>query len=311
MRPFPWKIGYRLTQKVSVIERGLKKPEWREEYTCHALLLLNSMPSESTWSREIVDYVGSESFFKDLRQRQWIPRWELQEAHEGHLASRRTSFGGLSELEFSSDLHNSAAWIVGDDDWEPVPYDRLYWPTILPSLPDGPIVVGQAWQGSLELSYEVLDARIDPETLLLLERLMEQDASEAVETSGATEEIPTVEEEEDLDGVCEFGLDYTARVVDMAVADPVIEISLLEEEALFEGDYGLIAMYPAGTWKVVLSTMDAAPVLLEGWCHLKVRSASQEGAPAVESLDLLDCRTEFKIQREPLGFDASRVYGAA
>jgi len=311
MRPLPWKIGYRLTQKVSISERGLKKAERREEYTCHALLLLDSMPSEPTWSREIVEYVGIESFFKDLGQRQRVPRWELQEAHEGHLASRRTSFGELSELELSSDLHNTVAWSVGDDDWETVPYDRLYWPTILPSLPDGPIVVGQAWQGSLEISYEVLDARIDPETLLLLERLMEQDAAEAVEASRVDEEIPTLEEEEDLDGVCEFGLDYTARVVGLVDGDPEIEISLIEEEALFEGDYGLLAMHPAGAWKVVLSRIDAAPVLMEGWCHFRVRPASQEGASAVESFDLLDCRTEFKIQREAMSFDASRVYGAA
>ncbi len=255
--------SYYLSQKVEIMERETPEAsEIREAYSRAGIVLLICRVENGIWTRKLQEYIPTSQFLIEAFDKPSIPRDDLLEQHKKWLTSRRLHFGLQTSMIVTSDLLNKTNGIPAVDHHAPLPYETLYLPTLIPSLPEREIKPGLEWKGSLPVGF----------------------------------------------GLAEFRAAYTAKLKRVVKDNPEIEVTFDGPPPPVHSRGITLAFQLAGTWTVVISSMDGAPVSAKGQMHFKARGQQEEKGEMVLQGEVLDCSVHFELNRIPISFDEKNVY---
>lgn len=154
-------IAYYLNQQVEMMERETPEaPEMKDAYTRAGVALLVCRVENGIWVRKLQEYIPAVQFPTETFNHPAVPRDDLLELHKKGLTSRKSHFGLQTAMIITSDLQNITNGIPAVDHHAPIPYEALYLPTLIPSLPGVHLKSGLEWKGSLPVGYGLAEFRV-------------------------------------------------------------------------------------------------------------------------------------------------------
>ncbi len=245
----------------------------KEAYHQRGLLLLSAETEEGRFRRTIEEYLLPEEALSAIQGQAAVELEQLVLFHEKVVADRQVELHVSGGLEIESDLANRNVAIPGDI--EVTPYD----------LSDEPIPVP---------AFILYWPTVTPV-------LSEGEVKPGEGWAGrVTVQI----------GAAYFPLSYFVKLVEYVDNDPLMQISLTEQEQVaMAGDIAL-HLKPRGTWRVRISHEDGLWREGKGQIAFSIRGKYRQDEQEID-VEVLKWVNKFTVERIPVAFDDNKIYPIA
>lgn len=270
-------IAFSLEQDLTVAEQETIDDDLIEEaYRQRGILLLKANVEDGLFQRTIEEFLLADEVLNAVQGQEAVDFEQLDIFHGEATAERQVVFPFIGGLEIESDLANS------DVAMPPAPSVTPY------EFPDDPVPIP-----AFALHWPTVTPVLSQEEIKL---------GEAWQGSILVQI-----------GAGQFPLSYSVKLVEYVDNDPLIQISLAEQERVaMAGDIAL-HLKPRGTWNVRISHEDGLWREGKGQMTFSVRARYKEDEEDEDEIDLevLKWQNKFTVERIPVTFDDNKIYPIA
>ena len=270
-------IAFSLEEDLAVAEQETVEDDLIEEaYSRRGILLVRAETEDGRFRRTIEEYLLTDSALNVIQDQASVTFGQLELLHAEAVAERQVELYVSGGLEIESDLANR------DVAMPPAPSVTPY------EFPDDPVPIP-----AFALHWPTVTPVLSQEEIKL---------GEAWQGSILVQI-----------GAGQFPLSYSVKLVEYVDNDPLIQISLAEQERVaMAGDIAL-HLKPRGTWNVRISHEDGLWREGKGQMTFSVRARYKEDEEDEDEIDLevLKWQNKFTVERIPVTFDDNKIYPIA